>query len=319
MSLAMNHPRVSVLTATRNRAHLLPATIDSVLCQSLSDFEMILVDDGSTDDTRGVVESYRDPRLRFVGQPRIGNLSKLRNLGVEQARAEYVAFLDSDDLWHEDKLRLQVEALEQHPHAGWSFCGYESFNEQGPLRRNLYPDHPEIASVFFSLIRSRMTIYPSTLLARRELLDRVGAFDETFLVGDFELLTRLAFASEAALLHLPLARIRKHDGNTSTEPEWAVDGYQDAIRSVESFYARGAIPQDVRSEILRHHYDRLGGLLVRQGRRTEARRVALDGLRLRPWSLRGWARYASTFLPTVERSAASRNDSSSTSTGRSQV
>jgi hypothetical protein len=88
---------------------------------------------------------------------------------------------------------------------------------------------------------------------------------------------------------------------------------------VESFYARGAISQDVRSEILRHHYGRLGGLLLQQGRRTEARGIALDGLRLRPWSLRGWVRYASTFLPTAERSAASRNDSSSTSTGRSQV
>ena len=315
----MSTPRVSVLTATRNRAHLLPATIDSVLCQSLSDFEMILVDDGSTDATRGVVESYRDPRLRFDGQPRIGNLSKLRNLGVEQARGKYIAFLDSDDLWHEDKLRLQVEALEKHPHAGWSFCGYESFNEQGTLRINLYSDHPEIASVFLTLIRSRMTIYPSTVLVRRELLDAAGAFDETFLVGDFELLTRLAFASEAALLHLPLARIRKHDGNTSAEPEWAVDGYQDAIRSVESFYARGAIPRDVRTEILLHHYDRLGSLFLEQGRRTDARRVLLGCLRLRPWSLRGWTRYASAFLPTAERSAASRNDRSSTSTGPSQV
>ena len=302
----MRPPRVSILTPAHNRADLLPQTIDSVLRQSLGDFEMIVVDDGSTDGTREVVEGYRDPRVLFVGLPHVGNLSKLRNAGVARARGEIVAFLDSDDLWHEDKLRDQAELLDRHPEAGWSFCGYESFDDSGPLRRNTYEDEggqegrkEEVLLdwIFPTVIRGGMTIYTSTVIARRTLLAAAGPFNEAFLIADFELFTRLAFLARAAVLRRPLARIRKHAGNCSSDLARGIDGFLDAIHSVESFHARGAISRELRTEMLLKYRFRLGKYLLTRGRPAAARRELLACLRLRPWFAPAWSRYARSFLP----------------------
>lgn len=295
----MAPPRVSILTPAHNRADLLPQTIDSVLRQGFGDFEMIVVDDGSTDGTREAVEGYRDPRLLFVGLPYVGNLSKLRNAGVERARGELVAFLDSDDLWHEDKLRDQVELFDRHPEVGWSFCGYESFDESGPLRRNVYEvGEGEVLLdwIFPTVIRGGMTIYTSTVMARRSLLAEAGPFNEAFLIADFELFTRLAFLARAAVLRRPLTRIRKHGGNCSSDLARGIDGFRDAIHSIESFHARGAISRELRSEMLLKYRFRLGKYLLTRGRPAEARRELLACLRLRPWFLPAWSRYARSFL-----------------------
>lgn len=295
----MRPPRVSILTPAYNRADLLPQTIASVLAQTFSDFEMIVVDDGSTDGTRGVVEGCGDPRVVYAGLPHLGNLSKLRNAGVERSRGELVAFLDSDDLWHEDKLRVQVELLDRHPEVGWSFCGYESFDENGPLRRNVYGDSEEdvlLDWIFPAVIRGAMTIYTSTVIARRALLAQAGPFNEAFLIADFELFTRLAFLGRAAVLRRPLTRIRKHAGNCSSDLARGIDGFRDAIHSVESFHARGAISRELRTEMLLKYRFRLGKYLLTRGRPAEARRELLACLRLRPWFLAGWTRYARSFL-----------------------
>jgi glycosyltransferase involved in cell wall biosynthesis len=292
-------PRISILTPSHNRADLLPQTIDSVLRQSCGDFEMIVVDDGSTDATRDVVEGYRDPRLLFVGLPHVGNLSKLRNAGVERARGELVAFLDSDDLWHDDKLQEQVELFDRHPDVGWSFCGYESFDANGPLRRNVFGEEEREALVdwiFPTVIRGGMTIYTSTVMARRSLLAEAGPFNEELLIADFELFTRLAFLGKAAVLRRPLTRIRKHAGNCSSDLARGIDGFRDAIHSIESFHARGAISRELRAEMLVKYRYRLGKYLLTRGRPAEARRELLACLRLRPWYLPAWNRWARSFL-----------------------
>ena len=100
----MRSPRVSIVTPTYNRADLLRQTIDSVRAQSFADFELLVLDDGSTDGTRELVLGYHDPRLIYCARPHTRHLSKLRNDGIRQARGQYVALLDSDDLWRADKL-----------------------------------------------------------------------------------------------------------------------------------------------------------------------------------------------------------------------
>ncbi|NOQ85501.1 MAG: glycosyltransferase, partial [Deltaproteobacteria bacterium] len=108
-------PKVSVIIPTYNRAHTLREAIDSVLSQSYNDLELIIVDDGSTDETKVIVSSYI-PKLAYIYQERQG-VSAARNRGIKHAQGDYISFLDSDDLWLKDKLYLQMKFMESHPEA----------------------------------------------------------------------------------------------------------------------------------------------------------------------------------------------------------
>jgi glycosyltransferase involved in cell wall biosynthesis len=272
----MSTPLVSIVMPAYNRARLIRESIQSALEQTLSDLELIVLDDGSSDGTPAVVRRISDPRIRLFELERSGHLSRLRNLGIERARGRLVAFLDSDDLWQPDKLQRQAEALDRHPQAGWSLCGYEVFDENGVQKRRLYeqnlqPQSEEaVGSIFPDLIRTQTVIYTSTVLARRRALQETGPLDESLKTSDFEFLTRLAYRFPVALLRLALARIRKHPGNTSLQLE--EEGLQEAICAVERFRQRGKLPQaDYRQTLSRLRFN-LGRLYQRQGDHSAAER-----------------------------------------------
>src|SRR6056297_1668487 len=104
-------PTVSVIVPTYNRADALPRTVESVLGQTLDDLELIVVDDASTDDTPAVIDDYDDDRVQFVQHERNQGASAARNTGIDRAEGDYVAFLDSDDVWRPTKLEKQVQTL----------------------------------------------------------------------------------------------------------------------------------------------------------------------------------------------------------------
>ena len=112
----MNRPKVSIIIPTYNRAKLLSRAIKSVLDQTFKDFELIIVDDGSTDNTKGVVEEFqkKDSRIKYIWQENSGAPAKPKNTGIRQARGEYVAFLDDDDEWFPKKLEKQIELFEDN-------------------------------------------------------------------------------------------------------------------------------------------------------------------------------------------------------------
>ncbi len=112
-------PQVSVVIPTWNRAALVREAVASVVAQSARDWELIVVDDGSDDDTVEQLGRVADPRLRVIGEKRCGNVARLRNLGVAAGTAPLIAFLDSDDLWLPPKLDRQLEAFRASPAAGW--------------------------------------------------------------------------------------------------------------------------------------------------------------------------------------------------------
>ncbi len=267
-------PLVSVVMPAYNRAHLIGKSVSSVLEQTLCDFELVVLDDGSSDGTPAAVRRVSDQRIRLVELPHSGHLSRLRNLGIERARGRFVAFLDSDDLWRPDKLQRQVEALARHPQAGWSLCGYEVFDKQGIRKQRLYEPNLQtqgeeaVGSIFAELIRTKTVIYTSTVVARKSALQAVGPLDESLKTSDFEFLTRLAHRFAVALLRLPLARIRKHPHNTSLQLE--EEGLQEAIYAVQRFYEQGKLPQpDYRQTLSRLRFN-LGKLFQRRGEQAAA-------------------------------------------------
>ncbi|MBW4557552.1 MAG: glycosyltransferase [Trichormus sp. ATA11-4-KO1] len=192
-----NQLTVSVVIPTFNRANLLPRAISSVLAQTFSNFELIIVDDGSTDNTDEVVKNFIDPRIRFLPLGKNCGGSHARNQGIKAARADYIAFLDSDDEWLPRKLELQLARLQSsdNPHATVVYCsGYEYYES---IQRKKLPNLiAHEGDVFNHLLRGWLPPTTSLFMIKRSALIDVGGFDERLpSFQDYDLWLSLAQAN----------------------------------------------------------------------------------------------------------------------------
>lgn len=247
--LDITNPRVSVVILTYERAHLLKRALRSVFAQRFGAFEVHVIDDGSTDQTPAVVASFADPRLHYHPLPHIGNLSRLRNHGLALARAELIAFLDSDDEWADDKLARQVAYLDARPERAFCITDVERISTGGQTRGGIYGaldgragiyERPP-AAMLRALLSGEFVIYPTAALLRRSAVLDVGGFDERLRAGDSECFYRLAHAYPGGLLLERLASIHTHDDNLSSR--WRVDGFDELLRALDHFTALGAIDE----------------------------------------------------------------------------
>lgn len=167
---------VSVIIPTYNRSQLLKQAIASVRSQTFTDFEIWVIDDGSRDNTGGVVGAIGDPRVHYIYQENSG-LAAARNAGIQQAQGTYVAFLDDDDLWLAEKLERQVALFEQQPDLGLVTCGYRTINGQGVKLSEVRPWtwRPELT--LNTWLFSCPTV-PSAVMVRRDWLEKAELFDE---------------------------------------------------------------------------------------------------------------------------------------------
>jgi Glycosyl transferase family 2 len=204
-------PLISVVVPTYNRGRLLLETIHSVLAQSYRDYELIVVDDGSEDETESLLAPYRS-RLRLVRQANAG-VASARNLGWRHSQGQLICFLDSDDLWLPRKLEKQVAFAQAHPQYGLIATEIAPFDADGPrperCRRNMYPIRN--GYVLEQLLFSNW-LQTSTVMIRREALERAGGFDED--VGSFGedwlLWMKIAAQYPVYFLPEPLVAYRVH-------------------------------------------------------------------------------------------------------------
>lgn len=206
-------PTVSVILPTRNRAALLKEAMDSVLAQTYPDWELIVMDDGSTDATRATVEAYaaRDSRIRYVHQVNQG-LPKTRERSLAFVRGSYVAFLDDDDLYLPEKLACQVAFLEAHPEAGLVYS-YVDVVDGEKRYRTTFPERPALT---FEELLDRCTIQSHAVLVRKACFDRVGSFrGDLKKSDDYEMWLRIARAYPIAFLPERVALYRFHATNMS--------------------------------------------------------------------------------------------------------
>lgn len=207
-------PVVSVVIPTYNRVEFIGAAISSVLGQSYECFELIVVDDGSTDLTAQVVLSFTDSRLIFIKQENQGR-SAARNRAIAMARGRYIAFLDSDDEYLQDKLLLQVAYMDSHPEVGLLYTSAQCINATGETM----VDHDYMATVEGNIYREiaffrPVTITLPTVMLRREVLDKVGGFDvamERF--EDTDLWRRIAKQFRVGVIESSTCRLRTHASN----------------------------------------------------------------------------------------------------------
>jgi glycosyltransferase involved in cell wall biosynthesis len=216
-------PEVSVVIPTYNSATLLCEAVESVLEQTYQDFEIIVVDDGSTDNTRQMAEVFRGPKVKYIFQPNQGP-PVARNTGIRASSGRLVAFLDADDIWLPFKLELQVKALENSPQAGLAYCDMFLYDMDqqaviGAPFLQRCPRPPPRGEVFAELSH-RFFGHPSTTIIRREVFDRVGFFDESLrYCDDYDMLFRIASRFEFELVSAPLVAYRFHKGQLSGNPE----------------------------------------------------------------------------------------------------
>ncbi len=202
-------PLVSVVIPTYNRAGPLLEAVQSVVGQRFQDWELLVVDDGSTDSTERRLKDLRDPRIVYLRQEHAG-VSKARNTGVAQARGTWLAFLDSDDLWHPRKLQRQLEALERE--SAYLLCHTDEIWIRNGRRVNPRKIHRKWCGWIYEGCLPLCIVSPSSILMHRVVLERHGNFDEEFPVcEDYELWLRLA--CQLPFLHLPEPLITKRGGH----------------------------------------------------------------------------------------------------------
>ena len=211
-------PRVSVVLPVRDGARYLREAVESVLGQSLADLELIVVDDGSTDETPAMLAGFGDPRLRILRQDRLGLVAAL-NRGLETAEAPYLARMDADDVSLPKRLERQVAFLEDHSRAALVVPGVELVDEEGrPVGTIVLP--PDDADLRRRLLLRNPITHGSVVL-RRSALDTAGGYRAAHGANeDYDLWRRLARDWELAAIPELLYRYRVHaDAVTKTDPE----------------------------------------------------------------------------------------------------
>ncbi|MDY6988990.1 MAG: glycosyltransferase [Thermodesulfobacteriota bacterium] len=208
-------PTVSVVIPTHNRGWFLKEAIDSVLDQDFEDFELIVIDDGSTDTTHELLKSY--PRACVVTKEH-GGVSAARNAGIAKATGRLIAFLDSDDLWMAGKLRAQIAFFESHPNA--RICQTEEIWMRSGKRVNPKMRHSKPSGMIFERSLELCLVSPSAVMMRRGLFDEVGCFDETMpACEDYDLWLRIACRFPIYLIDTPLVIKRGgHKDQLSMQP-----------------------------------------------------------------------------------------------------
>ena len=211
-------PLVSIVTAARNYARFLPTAVDSAFAQTVADWELILIDDGSTDDTPDAVRPYlADARVRHVRSDRLGQ-SRAKNLGERLARGTFIAYLDADDAWLPTKLEKQLAAFAAHPACGVVFTARELIDDAGAT---IAPNAQQTTAAFpagrvFEFLFLKNFVCFSSVMVKKHVFDHIGGFDPNLdLAIDYDLWLRVSRHYEFRGLAEPLTRYRTGHGNLS--------------------------------------------------------------------------------------------------------
>jgi len=234
---AATQPVISVILPTFGRLQYLRPTVASVYGQTLQDWELIVADDGSDAETRAYLRTLEaDSRVRLLWLEHTGLPAIARNAALRAARGEYVAFLDSDDLWAPEKLSRQLALLHSRPGCGWCYTAVSHIDRSGrPMAEPVFgPWLPCDGAVFERLVTGPVVIRTPSVLAARELVAGAGGFDETIHCGeDYDLWLRLALASDVALLDEALVQVRRHEANYTHDWEIAFIGRDHSLEKLQ--------------------------------------------------------------------------------------
>jgi glycosyltransferase involved in cell wall biosynthesis len=294
-------PAVSVIVATYNYGRYLAGALDSALGQTFGDFEVLVIDDGSTDDTQEVVLRYlADPRVRYYRTDHVGQAAT-KNTGIRLARAPLVAFLDADDLWLPAKLERQVALFRRDPGLGVAYTRRLVIDEHG---REVAYEHPAVhrGRILEAIFRSNGFVCFSSVVVRRAVLDDVGLFDETLpLAIDYDLWLRVGLRYRFDYVDEPLVKYRTGHANLSRRLEERLTAVSRVMQRFLDVYGgraflSPAVVRRARAETCYHI-----GLALRRRSRLRALPWYVRAVTLCPDYPLAWQGLASLPLPEFVR------------------
>jgi glycosyltransferase involved in cell wall biosynthesis len=238
MARVQYEPLVSVIIPTYNRGWILRDAIESVLSQDFKNFELIVVDDGSTDDTPSILSDYED-RLVSVFQKNSG-VSAARNKGIIKASGRYIAFLDSDDEWLPEKLSKQMDFFLKNPDA--LICQTEEIWIRNGVRVNPKKRHRKYSGMFFDQSLRLCLVSPSAVAIQKTVFDQIGLFDETLpACEDYDLWLRVICRFPVYLIDEPLT-VKRGGHPDQLSRAWGLDQFR--IKAIEKILQSNILNQD---------------------------------------------------------------------------
>jgi glycosyltransferase involved in cell wall biosynthesis len=223
-------PTVSILMPTFNRLEFVPPAIESVLAQSFTDWELIVADDGSGSDTKAYLQSLGHPRIRVLCLPHTGRPSVALNAALRVARGEFIAFLDSDDVWLPCKLELQVASLRSQPSRRWGCTAFALIDAAGRPLAAARAGWPAVSGRVRDRLFTDAVIAMPSIVAARSLFEQVGSFDEELVMNyDGDLWLRFAHVSELDGIDEPLTLVRRHGQHGGSD----IIAWRDLLRIIE--------------------------------------------------------------------------------------
>lgn len=292
-------PTVSVVIPTYNAASLLPDAVEGVLAQTYPEVEVIVVDDGSTDETPEVMAQYEDA-VRYIRKENGGSASA-RNRGIREAEGAFIALLDADDVWMPEKLERQMAQFDAHPDLMWSYTNWVLVDEDS--EEPVYYAHQVMECQGGDVLRpllGRLFIPPSTEVIRREVFDEVGLYDESELhriSEDWEFSLRVAERYPVGYVEEPLMKRRRHAGKKTSTMD-----LEHALRSrraiIEKTVHRNPDRlKDLLPSALANLYTKMGRKWMNREERGRALKHFLTALQHEPTYWRAWMYAVAALLP----------------------
>lgn len=280
--------KVTVIVPTYNRENCITKALDSILNQTYPDYEIVVIDDGSTDNTETILKRYGN-KIKYFYKSN-GGPASARNLGIRTCSGEYIAFLDSDDTWLPNKLDLQISVLEKDNDAGLVFSDMYLADEKD---KNLFSDltHPSEGKVFLKLLKNNF-IPTSSVVLRKTCLQKTGLFNESkTLIGieDYHLWIRLAKFFTVKYINKPLVNYylggdRLGSDSRINKLTKIIEVFNDLNKTIELNYREKYIFSKIKAKLL---YES-GRYLSKTGPPKESIKKFMGSIRLNPFYLRSY-------------------------------
>jgi glycosyltransferase involved in cell wall biosynthesis len=284
----VDNPLISIVMPTYNRADLILETIQSVLRQSYSNWELVIVDDGSDDETESVIRAVGNNKITYHRISHTGFLGKVRNVGIEKSNGQYIAFLDSDDLWRTDKLELQLALLNKFSECKFCFSNGDQF---GP---GATPPAEAVGlatgNLFDSMLfRNQFPLYMPSLIIDKGVFNSVSMLAEKYRSGaDIDFLYRLAFSFEGIFTNEKLISVRKHRGSNSDH--FSELSYLELLDMFDEYYKKKIITRRQWGKLRSKTFYGLARHQQITGNAKHALKNFLRYSSLQPLDWKGWAR-----------------------------
>lgn len=274
---------------TYNRGSLIRESIQSVINQTYHHWELIVVDDGSTDGTKEIIRNFNDDRIKYLYTEHTGFLGKAKNIGLRQVAGDLIAFQDSDDLWRPDKLEFQMKLLKNNPEAFFVLSNGHQFGEfatSTPDYDNLF-----VGNLFLPVLeRSKYCFYSTSLIFKKEVIRKTGLMDEsTPFMRDLHFFLRMSQKFDGIFTNEKLVNVRKHSENISNT--FLVDAHLNSLKIFEDLHNEGSLSKKQLRYLSALCFYKIGLYYLNQNEAYKATEHFSKYTALRPLHYKGWIRF----------------------------